>query len=108
MMSSHPQTGSSPVAGSWDLVVVGHGAAGLSAALSYLQSVPAGSQPRVAVLDRADQEHRGGSTAWTTSSFRLNEDAQLDPGWGEMVRRNAAHRAPEHNGYVEAFYENVT
>ena len=40
--------------GPWDVVIVGHGAAGLSAALSFLEAVPGGSAPRVAVLDRAD------------------------------------------------------
>jgi succinate dehydrogenase/fumarate reductase flavoprotein subunit len=63
--NSHP----SELEGPWDVVVVGHGAAGLSAALSFLETVPEGSAARVAVLDRADRQHRGGSTACKGDGF---------------------------------------
>jgi len=99
-------TGSGDLEGPWDVVVVGHGAAGLSAALSFLEDHSAGTGPRVAVLDRADRQHRGGSTAWTTSGFRLDGDAQLDPEWARIVRDTAGHHANEE--YIEAFYENAT
>jgi tricarballylate dehydrogenase len=99
-------SGPDELEGSWDVIVVGHGAAGLSAALSFLETVPKGSAPRVAVLDRADRQHRGGSTAWTTSIFRLDGDAQLDPEWREIVRHTAGHHADDE--YIEAFYENAT
>jgi tricarballylate dehydrogenase len=90
--------------GPWDLVVVGHGAAGLSAAASFLESHQGGS-PRVAVLDRASVDKRGGSTAWTSAAFRLDDDQQLAPDWGEIVRATAGEHVNE--GYIESFYENA-
>lgn len=54
-----------------DLVVVGCGAGGLSAALQFLQSSPDG---RVIVLERMPRARRGGNTAWTGAYFRLEAD----------------------------------
>jgi hypothetical protein len=48
--------------GPWDLVVVGHGFSELSTALSHLQHATSeGRTSRVAVLERAPYEGRGGS-----------------------------------------------
>ncbi|WP_169811463.1 FAD-dependent oxidoreductase [Nocardia harenae] len=91
--------------GQWDVVIVGHGAAGLSAAVSFLETYR-GTAPRVAVLDRADYEHRGGSSAWTTAGFRLDADTQLDSDWGEIVRETSGGDAVT-EAYIEAFYENA-
>jgi tricarballylate dehydrogenase len=64
----------------YDLVVIGCGAAGLSAAVSYgAVAVAQGRKPRVAVLERASRENRGGATRWTSSWFRITEDRRLDP-----------------------------
>jgi tricarballylate dehydrogenase len=60
----------------FDLVVIGMGAAGLSAAVSYADATAAG---RVAVLERAPREERGGATRYTSSWFRVTEDRRLDP-----------------------------
>jgi tricarballylate dehydrogenase len=87
----------------WDVVIVGHGAAGLSAAVACLEANPGA---RVAVLDREPPERRGGSTGWTTAGFRLDEDAQLLQDWGELVRETAGHEIDD--AYVVAFYENAT
>jgi tricarballylate dehydrogenase len=91
--------------GPWDLIIVGHGAAGISAALSYLESLPESTVARVAVLDRATEEKRGGSTAWTTAGLRIDDDQQLDPGWQKLVRETSGHLVNE--PYIEAFYENA-
>jgi tricarballylate dehydrogenase len=91
--------------GPWDVVVVGHGAAGISAAMSYLESVPPGASVRVAVLDRASEDKRGGSTAWTTAGLRIDDDSQLDPGWAKLVRETSGHLVNEE--YIDAFYENA-
>ncbi|MEC3919157.1 FAD-binding protein [Nocardia sp. CDC160] len=56
-----------------DLVVVGCGAGGLSAALQFLQLSPGG---RVIVLERTSRAHRGGNTAWTGAYFRLEADGR--------------------------------
>ena len=64
----------------YDLVVLGCGAAGLSAAVSYAAVARArGRTPRIAVLERAPREGRGGATRWTSSWFRITEDRRLDP-----------------------------
>src|SRR5262245_21562229 len=74
-MSDHDHTSND-----YDLVVLGHGAAGLSAARSYAVTASArGRQPRVIVVERASREDRGGATRWTSSWFRITEDRKLDP-----------------------------
>src|SRR6202451_1958313 len=67
-------------ADSYDLIVVGCGAAGLPAALSYIAAAKEqGRKPRIAVLESAPAEQRGGATRWTTARFRAGEDFSLDP-----------------------------
>jgi tricarballylate dehydrogenase len=64
----------------YDLVVLGCGAAGLSAACSYAATANAqGRKARIAVVERASRENRGGATRWTSSWFRITEDRKLDP-----------------------------
>ncbi len=66
----------------FDLVVIGCGAAGLSAAVSYTAAAP-GS--RVAVLERSSEAERGGATRYTGAWFKVTEDRRLDPKFvGEM------------------------
>lgn len=67
-------------ADSYDFIVVGCGAAGLSAAVNYVETAKLqGRTPRVAVLESAPKEQRGGATRWTTARFRAREDFSLDP-----------------------------
>jgi tricarballylate dehydrogenase len=64
----------------YELIVIGCGAAGLSAAVSYAAVASArGRRPRIAVLERASRNDRGGATRWTSSWFRITEDRKLDP-----------------------------
>jgi tricarballylate dehydrogenase len=78
----------------FDLVVIGMGAAGLSAAVAYIDAVASEGRPaHVAVLERASEEGRGGATRWTSSWFRIMEDRRLDPeflGLMERVSRGLA------------------
>ncbi|MGZ3255681.1 MAG: FAD-dependent oxidoreductase, partial [Croceibacterium sp.] len=69
----------------YDLVVIGCGAGGLSAAVAYADE--AGESARIAVLERATREGRGGATRWTSSWFRVTKDRQLDPAFSEMMER---------------------
>ncbi len=69
-------------AGSAGLIVIGMGAAGLSAALGYLESESSGDA-RVTVLERSTAEERGGSTRYTSSWFRVTRDRALDPDFVE-------------------------
>ena len=64
----------------YDFIVVGCGAAGLSAAVTYIETAKQqGRAPRIAVLESAPKEQRGGATRWTTARFRAREDFSLDP-----------------------------
>ena len=67
----------------YELIVIGMGAAGLSAAVSYVDAADA--SPRVAVLERSARESRGGSTRFTGSWFRVTEDRQLDSKFVETM-----------------------
>ncbi|HEX3837796.1 MAG TPA: FAD-binding protein [Steroidobacteraceae bacterium] len=68
-----------------DLVVIGCGAGGLAAAVAYADQV--GRDARIAVLERATREGRGGATRWTSSWFRITADRQLDPGFIPTMQR---------------------
>jgi tricarballylate dehydrogenase len=70
------------------VVVVGCGAAGLSAAVSYAATARRqGSSARIAVLERALPEERGGATRWTSSWFRITADRRLDPAFVGLMER---------------------
>jgi tricarballylate dehydrogenase len=69
----------------YDLVVIGCGAGGLASAVAYADAV--GPQARIAVLERATREGRGGATRWTSSWFRITSDRQLDPTFVETMER---------------------
>lgn len=64
----------------FDVVVVGFGAAGLSAALAAIDAGVAREQRdlRVAVLERASREDRGGNTRWSTATFRMKDPVTLN------------------------------
>src|SRR5271154_2216581 len=65
---------------SYDVVVIGMGAAGLSRAVAYADAASRqGRVPRIAVLERSMREERGGSTRYTGSWFRVTEERELDP-----------------------------
>ncbi len=70
----------------YDLVIVGCGAAGLSAALSFAtETRAAGQEARIAVLESAPEAARGGATRWTMATFRVGAKDRLDPTWvGKM------------------------
>jgi tricarballylate dehydrogenase len=69
-----------PANNPYDLVVVGMGAAGLCAAVSYADAARERGRPsRIAVLERATREQRGGATRWTSAWLRITGDRRLDP-----------------------------
>ena len=74
-------------ANAYDLVVLGCGAAGLSAAVAHAEAARAtGRAARIAVVERATREARGGATRWTSSWFRITEDRRLDPAFVARMR----------------------
>ena len=94
-----------------DVVVVGHGAAGLAAALAAAQTDPSA---RVAVLERTGESASGGGTRWSPSNLRMKSTGELAPGFEEDMRtasqgqgdaayfRRLAAEAPATLRWVEA------
>jgi tricarballylate dehydrogenase len=69
-----------------DVVVVGCGIAGLSAAVSALQ---AGAQ--VIILERAPKDERGGNTRWTESLLRMKSETEVSDDFEAHFVANAGH-----------------
>ncbi|MGO4692086.1 FAD-binding protein [Glaciibacter sp. 2TAF33] len=65
----------------FDVIVVGAGAAGLSAALSAIQEAERTGrpEPRVAVLERSTKDIRGGNTRWSGAYLRLESPTSPVP-----------------------------
>ena len=70
----------------FDLVVVGCGIAGLSAAASALQ---AGA--RVVILERSVKDERGGQTRWTEALLRMKSEAEVSDDFEAHLANNAGH-----------------
>ena len=74
----------------YDVIVVGCGIAGLSAAVSAQQ---AGA--RVALLERAPREERGGNTRYTESFWRMrSHDAVSEDFWDRFAENAGGHLDP--------------
>ena len=70
----------------FDVVVVGCGIAGLSAAVSALEQ-----GARVAILERAPEEDRGGQTRWTEAMMRMKSHDAVSDDFEEHFAKNAGH-----------------
>ncbi|MGE0797715.1 MAG: FAD-dependent tricarballylate dehydrogenase TcuA [Lautropia sp.] len=73
----------------FDVVVVGCGIAGLATAVSALE---AGA--RVAILERAPKEERGGQTRYTEAYFRMKSHHEVTDDFSDYLAENSA-------GYVD-------
>ncbi|MFT5392242.1 MAG: tricarballylate dehydrogenase, partial [Gammaproteobacteria bacterium] len=73
------------MADEFDVITIGCGIAGLSAAVSALQ---AGA--KVAIVERAPVEDRGGNTRWTESFWRMQSDVEVADDLEERLADNAA------------------
>jgi len=71
---------------SFDVIVVGCGIAGLSAAATALQ---AGA--RVAIIERAPKEERGGNTRWTEALLRMKSEREVSDDFEAHFAANAGH-----------------
>lgn len=86
----------------FDVVVVGCGVAGLSAAAAAQES-----GARVAVLERAPEEERGGNTRYTTAAIRMSSEDEVSPDFEEQFALNGGyHLDPELVAGAAADYEN--
>lgn len=70
----------------FDVVVVGCGIAGLSAAATALQA-----GRRVAIIERAPKEERGGNTRWTEALLRVKSESEVSDDFEAHFARNAGH-----------------
>jgi tricarballylate dehydrogenase len=70
----------------FDLVVVGCGIAGLSAGVAALQG-----GAKVAILERAPREERGGNTRWTEALLRMKSETEVSDDFEEHLMANAGH-----------------
>jgi len=73
-------------AAGWDLLVIGSGISGLSAAVA---AATAGA--RVLVLERSVPEEFGGNTRWTESYFRMKSDTEVSDDFEELLISNAGY-----------------
>jgi tricarballylate dehydrogenase len=79
---------------SYDVVVVGHGAAGLAAALAAAEA--AAAQPaRILVVERAPHDASGGNTRWSPSYMRLEAPDRLAPNFvNDMMETSGGRSDP--------------
>lgn len=85
-----------------DIVVIGGGVAGLSAALSAAETLDGG---RVLLLEKAPKNEAGGNTRWTDAYFRLEDIYEPAPGFVEDML--AFSRGKTDEKYVHALVENL-
>jgi tricarballylate dehydrogenase len=67
-----------------DLVIVGCGIAGLSAAVTALQA-----KLKVTLLERAPEEDFGGNSRWTEAYLRMKNDTEVSDDFEEKFAQNA-------------------
>ena len=74
-----------------EIVIIGHGAAGLCAAVSAAEAAQAsGCTVRVTVVERALPAEHGGNSRWTPSYIRMPSVAGVAPGFVEDVMHESA------------------
>ena len=89
------------------LVVVGHGAAGLAAALSAAEAAQSrGLAVDITVLEKAREDEAGGNTRWSPSNMRLDAPDRIDPGFADDMLRVCGERGDA--GYFRALADNAT
>lgn len=88
----------------FDIVVIGCGVAGLSAAVSAAQS-EFGASLRIAVLERATEAERGGNSRWTGAYLRLEDVYTPADGFAQDLERFSQGKIPPQ--YVSTLVERL-
>ena len=88
------------------LVVVGHGAAGLAAALSAAEQAQSRSLPiDITVVEKSREDEAGGNTSWSPSNMRLDAPDRIDPGFVDDMLRACGGRGDP--GYFRTLADNA-
>jgi tricarballylate dehydrogenase len=89
------------------LVVVGHGAAGLAAALAAAEQAQSRSLPvDITVLEKSRPDEAGGNTSWSPSNMRLDAPDRIDANFADDMLRACGGRGDP--GYFRALADNAT
>ena len=89
------------------LIVVGHGAAGLAAALSAAEHARnRGLRIDITLLEKSSKEEAGGNTRWSPSYMRLAAPDRLAPGFEDDMQEASGGLA-DHN-YFRTLAEHAT
>src|SRR6266850_799555 len=89
------------------LVVVGHGAAGLAAALSAAEQARSrGLCIDITLLEKSREEEAGGNTRWSPSYMRLAAPDRLAPGFEDDMREVSGGLADQN--YFRTLAEHAT
>src|ERR1700738_4271607 len=88
------------------LVVVGHGAAGLAAALSAAEQAHRRGLPiDITVLEKSREAEAGGNTRYSPSNMRLDAPDRIDPGFEADMHSVSGARADR--SYFRALADNA-
>src|SRR5471030_2638313 len=89
------------------LIVVGHGAAGLAAALSAAeQAHSSGLRVDITLLEKSREAEAGGNTRWSPSYMRLDAPDRIASGFEEDIQRSSGGLADV--SYFRVLAENAT
>ena len=89
------------------LIVVGHGAAGLAAALSAAeQARSCGLHIDITLLEKSREDEAGGNTRWSPSYMRLAAPDRLAPGFEDDMQQASSGLADQ--AYFRTLAENAT
>jgi tricarballylate dehydrogenase len=89
------------------LVVVGHGAAGLAAALSAAEHARSrGLRIDITLLEKSREDEAGGNTRWSPSYMRLAAPDRLAPGFEEDIQQASGGLADQN--YFRTLAEQAT
>src|SRR5258707_10519942 len=88
------------------LVVVGHGAAGLAAALSAAERARSRGRPiEITLLEKSRADEAGGNTRWSPSYMRLAAPDRIAPGFEDDMRKASGGLADA--GYFRTLAESA-
>src|ERR1700681_3707779 len=89
------------------LVVIGHGAAGLAAALSAAEQARIkGVRIETTVLEKSREDEAGGNTRWSPTYMRMAAPDRLAPGFEDDMQRACGGLADQ--DYFRTLAENAT